>query len=217
MKMAILPEVESEAKDAQSDERSVCRICVACRKTYKAESLLRFVISPRHELVFDVKGFAPGRGAYVCANETCFQNAVKKKSFNRSFRGSILVDYKNLKISVKERLQKSILDNLGLAFCAEQCVVGRSKVNEASVGDKIKAIIMACDLSIRSVNELDFKDVPILTGPFKTLIGQSLGRSVTGVVALLKGRISDRIVCDLLRWQFLSSPGKQMNEEIFNG
>ena len=223
MKMAISPEDEHEQSETQADERSALRICIACRKTYEAESLLRFVVSPLLELVFDVKGIAPGRGAYVCANAVCFQNAVKKRAFNRSFKGSILVDYENLKASVKERLQKSILENLGLAFCAGQCVVGRTKVQEDSVSDKIKAIVMACDLSTRSLNELDFdefclkKNVMLLSGPSKNLIGQSLGRSVTGVVALLKGRISDRIVCDLLRWQFLNNPGEQMNEEISNG
>lgn len=215
MEMAILPEDLHEQEDAQTDERSVLRICIACRKSYEAESLLRFVVSPQLELVFDAKGFAPGRGAYVCANEVCFQNAVKKRAFNRSFKGSILVDYENLKASVRERLLKSILENLGLAFCAGQCVVGRTKVQEDSDRYKMKAIVMACDLSARSVKELDF-DVMILTGPSKDLMGQSLGRSVTGVVALLKGRISDRIVCDLLRWQFLNKSGEQMNEEISN-
>ncbi len=223
MEMAILSQDEQEQEVTQTDAGSACRICIACRKAYEAESLLRFVVSPRLELVFDVKGYAPGRGAYVCANENCFQNALKKRAFNRSFKGSILVDDANLLTSIKENLLHRILENLGLAYCAGQCVVGRTKVQEDRVSDKIKAIVIAYDLSERSVTELDFdelkqtKDVVVLTGPSKNLMGQALGRSLTGVVALLKGRISDRIICDLLRWQFLKNPGERMNEEIFNG
>ncbi len=223
MKMAITPKVEHEQDDTKTSLQSAARICIACRKTYPTESLLRFVVSPRQELVFDVKGYAPGRGAYVCANDLCFQNAVKKRAFSRSFKGSIFVNFEELFTSVKESLLGRILENLGLAYCAGQCVAGRTKVQEMSLSDKIIAFVIASDLSTRSVTELDFdklkeeKVVVVLTGPFKNLIGQALGRSVTGVVALLKGRISDRIVCDLQRWQFLSNPGEATNEEIFNG
>ena len=37
----------------------------------------------------DLKGKSPGRGAYVCRQETCLQRAIKSKALERAFSTAI--------------------------------------------------------------------------------------------------------------------------------
>ena len=48
--------------------------------------LVRLVLSPEGSVALDPRGKAPGRGAYLCASETCLAQAVKRKALERAFR-----------------------------------------------------------------------------------------------------------------------------------
>lgn len=66
------------------------RMCVGCRKMKPAHELLRIVKNletSEVELDLDKKKF--GRGAYICCDRSCFETAVKKKAFERSFKGKM--------------------------------------------------------------------------------------------------------------------------------
>ena len=62
------------------------RTCVACRTTGDKRGLLRVVRDPEGNVRFDPTGKANGRGAYVCASDTCISLAHKKQSLNRSLK-----------------------------------------------------------------------------------------------------------------------------------
>ena len=55
------------------------RMCVACRKMYPQNELIR--------LVRDNKLF--GRGAYICKNIDCIRNAEKKRGIERHFKCAV--------------------------------------------------------------------------------------------------------------------------------
>jgi hypothetical protein len=144
------------------------------------------------------------RGAYTCANPSCLEKAVQRKAFARAFDDAVLVDFTALIAEVRASLMRRVLENLGLAYLAGQCVPGRTKADEESEQGRAIAIVVSCDLSERSLREVESRPgISMLTGPQKELLGKALGRLETGVVALLKGRISDRIVCDLKRLESL--------------
>jgi len=197
---------KSETNEAKGF--SACRMCIACRETFVHDKLLRFVRSLEGEIGFDVKNRVPSRAAYVCANGKCLKAAVLKKAFGRAFKKECFVDHNLLFREVKKILIKCVLENLSLAYRAGQCIVGRTKVFKEGTFQNFLALILANDLSLRSLEEIneEIKHLPnvnILKGPSKELIGNTFGRDKTGVVALLKGRISDRIMNDLMRWQSL--------------
>jgi hypothetical protein len=60
------------------------RSCVACRQTRPKAELLRIVRTPAGAIVVDPSGKAAGRGAYVCRNERCPDEAVKQKKLSRA-------------------------------------------------------------------------------------------------------------------------------------
>jgi predicted RNA-binding protein YlxR (DUF448 family) len=60
------------------------RTCVACRTERQKREFVRIVRAPDGTVAFDTTGRANGRGAYLCADASCWQTAVKKKSIERA-------------------------------------------------------------------------------------------------------------------------------------
>jgi len=55
------------------------RRCIACGETVSKRQLLRIVRTPEGTVVYDPTGHANGRGAYLCAKDSCIERAAKKK------------------------------------------------------------------------------------------------------------------------------------------
>jgi len=61
------------------------RQCLGCREMKPKKELVRVVRSPEGEISLDLKGKAPGRGAYVCPSAACLEKVQKSKALNRAF------------------------------------------------------------------------------------------------------------------------------------
>ncbi|MGI6040129.1 MAG: RNase P modulator RnpM [Eubacteriales bacterium] len=46
--------------------------------------LIRVVRSTEGDISIDLKGKKPGRGAYICQNETCLDKAIKTRALERA-------------------------------------------------------------------------------------------------------------------------------------
>ena len=70
------------------------RRCVGCMESKEKEKLIRIVCEEGH-LIQDSEGRLDGRGAYLCRgsgnciSEECLEKAIKKKSFQRTFKTGI--------------------------------------------------------------------------------------------------------------------------------
>ena len=62
------------------------RTCVACGTARDKRELVRVVRSPQGDVSLDVRGRAPGRGAYLCLDEACLEKAMKKRLFDSRLR-----------------------------------------------------------------------------------------------------------------------------------
>lgn len=60
------------------------RQCLGCREMKPKKELLRVVRAPDGAVSLDVRGKAPGRGAYVCPNPACLKKAVRSKALDRA-------------------------------------------------------------------------------------------------------------------------------------
>ena len=65
------------------------RMCISCREMMPKEKLVRIVKIKGEEPKIDMSFKAQGRGAYICKNEACIENARKRKALERTFRGQI--------------------------------------------------------------------------------------------------------------------------------
>jgi uncharacterized protein len=61
------------------------RSCVSCRETKPKRELLRVVRTPDGHVLIDATGKKSGRGAYLCARLSCWENALKKKRLEQEF------------------------------------------------------------------------------------------------------------------------------------
>lgn len=65
------------------------RMCVGCREMKPKAELRRVVKSPEDVISIDLKGKAPGRGAYVCLDAECLKKAEKTKALERALETQI--------------------------------------------------------------------------------------------------------------------------------
>lgn len=69
-----------------------CRQCLGCGEKKEKTELIRIVRGTDGCYSLDETGRMNGRGAYICKNPACFDAAVKRKGFERSFKESIPAD-----------------------------------------------------------------------------------------------------------------------------
>jgi predicted RNA-binding protein YlxR (DUF448 family) len=65
---------------------------VACRTERQKREFLRIVRAPDGTVSIDTTGRANGRGAYLCADGSCWSVALKKKAIERALSASLPAD-----------------------------------------------------------------------------------------------------------------------------
>ena len=81
------------------------RKCVGCGEMKPKKELIRILRTEEEEFVIDTTGKKNGRGAYLCPQKACFEQAVKHRGLARSFKQAIPQE-------VYERLEKE-MDEIG--------------------------------------------------------------------------------------------------------
>jgi predicted RNA-binding protein YlxR (DUF448 family) len=62
------------------------RTCIGCRHVRSRGLLVRLVRAGDGRVVFDERGRAPGRGAYVCRDAGCMQQALRAGRLGHAFK-----------------------------------------------------------------------------------------------------------------------------------
>ena len=65
------------------------RMCCVCRESKDKKELLRIVKNKDGEIFIDPTGKANGRGAYICKDGNCADEAEKRKALERSFKVAV--------------------------------------------------------------------------------------------------------------------------------
>lgn len=61
------------------------RMCLGCQQMKPKKELLRIVRTLEGTVELDPTGKRNGRGAYICPDPSCFQNAVKGHRLQKAF------------------------------------------------------------------------------------------------------------------------------------
>ena len=79
------------------------RMCVGCREMRPKKELLRVVRTPEGEIVIDLTGRNPGRGAYICPSAECLARARKQRQLERTFECAVdAAMYEALEARIRE-------------------------------------------------------------------------------------------------------------------
>ena len=65
-------------------KKTPLRQCLGCREMKPKAELMRVVRSPEGTVSVDLRGKAPGRGAYVCRSADCLKKALRSKALGRA-------------------------------------------------------------------------------------------------------------------------------------
>lgn len=188
---------------AEKVDMEAGRCCVVCRKRGERGRLLRFVRMLDGEICFDLKANLPSRGAWLCPHLACLDKAFAKRLLFRTER-TLPINGELMKEGMRQRLEESIIGGLGLLRRMGRLVIGRDMAKGLLSGDEVVAILLAADLAPRSQKEmkeaLERSDsgAKIFIAPIlMSQLDAGLGREKTGVVAILKSRITDEILWQL--------------------
>jgi predicted RNA-binding protein YlxR (DUF448 family) len=77
------------AKIATRARRIPQRTCIACRTTGAKRELVRIVRTPEGHVLPDATGKAAGRGAYLCRDAGCWEQATKKRLLDTALRVTV--------------------------------------------------------------------------------------------------------------------------------
>ena len=78
------------------------RTCIGCNEVKLKKELIRIVKNKEGEIFVDKTGKANGRGAYICDNIQCLEQAIKTKRLERSFETKISDEiYNELRETIK--------------------------------------------------------------------------------------------------------------------
>ncbi|MGB6230670.1 MAG: YlxR family protein, partial [Litorimonas sp.] len=83
---------ESDIVEDKRGHKPRERRCVASGAVRDPDEMVRFVLSPDGEVVADVYGRLPGRGAWVTANADDLRQAARRGGFARGFKTKVRVD-----------------------------------------------------------------------------------------------------------------------------
>lgn len=125
------------------------RSCIVTRTVQSPEAMIRFVLGPEGEVVPDLRGKLPGRGAWVSASRATLEEAVRRKQFQRAFKTAGAKAPADLADRVGTALRADLRQALAMANKAGCVVAGFAKV-EAAIGDRpgVAAIVHASDSSL---------------------------------------------------------------------
>lgn len=131
-------------------KRTPSRTCIGCRRERHKSELLRFVLSPEHEIVLDYNRKLPGRGCYACVDRDCIRNACK--CFRKAFRMKLdAISYDMLPdILIEAAIKKAkdkIVSLLSFAIRARKAVTGSEAVDGDIKKGNVYLLINFSDLS----------------------------------------------------------------------
>ncbi|MBE5941318.1 MAG: YlxR family protein [Lachnospiraceae bacterium] len=84
-------------------KKTPLRKCIGCGEMIAKKDMLRIVKTKENEILIDATGKLNGRGAYLHCSKNCFEQAVKSKGLERSFKMSI-------EPNVYEKLSEELID-----------------------------------------------------------------------------------------------------------
>lgn len=82
------------------------RQCTGCREMKNKKEMIRVIKTAENEIYIDITGRKNGRGAYICNNSACLEEAIKNKGLERSLKT-------NIPQEILDKLRKTLAEQNG--------------------------------------------------------------------------------------------------------
>ena len=170
-------------------EEDVERKCVGCKKTDDPHNLERFVLVEEFGLVFDLRGKAPGRGAYSHPDLGCISGGIDG-GFARSFKAEVSPKpaIETFVSEVANAIRTRLDESLRVAMRAGRLAVGGGKLEDAMKANDVSVVLIAkncgasTDRKFRS--NAQRKSILVLDGLAGEELAKPLGKTFVGVIGV---------------------------------
>jgi predicted RNA-binding protein YlxR (DUF448 family) len=198
---ATRPDPANVAEDPAeaAPESGPLRRCLVTRQQFAREAMLRFVVGPGAELVFDALATLPGRGLWLSADGNVVEQGIKRGVFARAAKTSVRIPT-DLRSRIETTLRQRLTDLLGLARRSGNAISGFEKAREWLVSGKAGLIVQAADGSPEErARFIGSKKIPVVTASSAEALGKLFGRDHTVHVAIAGGRLARMIEVEAAR------------------
>ncbi len=177
------------------------RTCIVTRKALPREELLRFVLSPGGEVVFDAHEKLPGRGCWLVNDGAALQQAIEKGAFSRAFKCKAAANAA-LAAQTGEALRRRVYDRIALCRKAGALVAGFEKVSAALKKGRVALLLVAGDAGEdrRKMEALAAQaQVTVMSGLERDLLGGAIGRDQSVYLAVTDTALADTLLGEIRR------------------
>jgi predicted RNA-binding protein YlxR (DUF448 family) len=202
------PELTYETRD---QPEGPLRRCLITRASMPKECMLRFVVGPDDDLIFDVASTLPGRGLWLSTGRDVVEMALKRGVFAKAAKQRVLVPGK-LADHVIASLERRVAELLGLTRRSGTSLAGFEKVREMMAAGRCMVLVEACDGSLAErARLLNGRDIPVLTPLNAARLGTVFGRDAVMHVGLAAGKLAAMIKVEASRLAGMDSGIQAVN------
>ncbi len=175
------------------------RRCLVTRESLARETMLRFVVGPGSEIVFDCTATLPGRGMWLSASGNVVDTAIKRGVFARAAKTPVRVA-PDLRGVITARLLARVSDLLGLARRGGAAISGFEKAREWLLSGKAALVVQAADGSAEErARFIGGRELAVVTPLTAARLGQIFGRDHAVHVAIASGKLARMIEIEAAR------------------
>jgi len=179
--------------------RVVERTCVGCLQVGPKDQLIRLVCGPSGQVLLDIHGKLPGRGAYICAQRPCVEQALKRTRLQEAFRREVtLVSVDELVVAMARVMAERALGCIRIARKAGRVVSGYTQVSRALTYEPVACLLVAEDTARDRLREYQGwcakRQIPCRSFLTKARLGELAGRDVSSAMGILDPRLGERLI-----------------------
>jgi uncharacterized protein len=186
-------------RPAPVSQRVPGRTCVGCRRVRPKGELVRLMCDPSGRLRCDPQGKLPGRGAYLCPQRSCAEQAVKGARLREAFRHEVTpcpVD--ELVRAMASIMEEKALACVRMARKAGRVVSGYTQVSRALWHEPVACLLVAEDAARERRREYqercEKRQIPCRSFLTKARLGELAGRNESSAIGILDPRLSEHLL-----------------------
>jgi predicted RNA-binding protein YlxR (DUF448 family) len=175
------------------------------------DRLLRLVCGPSGQVLLDIHGKLPGRGAYLCAQRHCAAQALKRARLQEAFRREVtLPSIDELVRAMASVMAERALGCIRIARKAGRVVSGYTQVSRALMDEPVACLLVAEDTARERRREYEgwcaTRQIPCRSFLTKARLGELAGRGESSAMGILDPRLGERLIGYLEGMSRLTEP-----------
>jgi uncharacterized protein len=170
------------------------RTCIGCRQVRPKAQLVRLVCSPSGDLLLDVHGKLPSRGAYLCPRRQCAEQAVKSARLREAFQREVrLIAADELVCAMTRATEERVLACIRMTRKAGRLISGYTQVSRALMHERVACLLIAEDTARERRLEYEAwcakRQIPWHSFRAKAQLGELAGRDESSALGVLDPRL----------------------------